>query len=84
MPLYTYVMNHNGQTKVHQTRKSNFKGWLGEIILSSFPQITFTENGRTSTMNWNAVPVPDMIRTWRLVNTTSKGELVVYIIETRD
>lgn len=39
MPLYTYVMTYEGQTKVFQERRSNYSGWIVHVVGTAFPGI---------------------------------------------
>jgi hypothetical protein len=36
MPLYTYVMTYAGQTKILQTRRSNYTGWIVQVVGEAF------------------------------------------------
>ena len=82
MPLYTYVMSYKGHTTAYQERRSNPKGWIMQVVASSFPGLIKT-NALTSIMSAGVTPVTGMIKTWR-VSTLVEGEpFEMHIVETK-
>jgi hypothetical protein len=83
MPLYTYVMTYGGQTKVLQTRKSNYTGWIGMVVGEAFPQLGKKERVLiTDIMRTRPVPVASTSGVWRLSCEGPESEFVLFVVET--
>lgn len=82
MPLYTYVLTHNGRTVVVQERRSNFRGWMVQVIARAFPGLP----KRDLQTAWEIDPqsAPNLSRVWRGSTELGGSPLDVTIVETRD
>ena len=43
MPTFTYQIEYRGHTKSVRIRKSNPKGWIGQVVQEAFPGFEVTE-----------------------------------------
>ena len=81
MPTYTYVMAHKGAVAVHQTRKSNFKGWIAEAVSSQFPALGNDALG--ALMRCEPKPVSGAEKTWSASAVVEGSLFVITVVETR-
>lgn len=82
MPLYTYVLSYGQQTKVRQLRKSNYRGWISQVVAEAFPELA---HGDASARLMRASPeaVLELERAWSVVVPLEGGPLTIHIVETR-
>jgi hypothetical protein len=79
MPLYTYVMNYKGVTKVVQIKRSNYMGFIGGMIAEAYPSL------RQSALAWRRPePVLNAKRTWGYSTNIAGDDFTLHVVETRD
>ncbi|WP_112661884.1 hypothetical protein [Microvirga flavescens] len=83
MPLYTFVMSYKGRTAVYQHRKSNFKGWLSQVIAAGFPDLA-KDKAFTTIRLGEPEAIPNVAHVWRFSVKLAEGELMVHVVETKN
>jgi hypothetical protein len=80
MPLYTYVITHKGQTVILQERRSNYRGWMAEVVGRAFPRVP----KQALQAAWKIAPEPaaNLTNVWQGSADLAGDELAVTIIET--
>ena len=81
MPLYTFVLTYRNQTKVIQESKSNFRGWMGQVVARAFPK----EEKIIGQSVWaiDPKPVENLKGVWQGGTQIAGIELAVTIIGTK-
>ena len=84
MPLYTYIMTYDGKTKAHQTRRSNYTGWIGQVVGEAFPQLGKREPGLIAAlMSVRPRPVVSAQHVWQISCKGAASEFILHVVETR-
>lgn len=84
MPLYSYIMTYHGQTKAHQSRRSNFTGWIIQIVREAFPHLGRNEPAlQRAIMGQRPTLVASAIHVWELRCAGIESDFVMHIVETR-
>ena len=81
MPLYTYVLTHRGNTVVLQESRSNYRGWMSEVIARAFPNDA--KSIAIAYRQKDPEPVDNLSNVWQWSAEMADTKITVSIIETK-
>ena len=78
-------MTYAEETKVSQVRRSNYTGWVAQVVGAAFPQIKNQDPGLLGKlMAEKPSPVDTTKHVWRLACRGDKSEFALHVVETRE
>jgi hypothetical protein len=81
VPLFTYTISQDAETRTTQLRKSNPQGWLPQAVIATFPEVA----SRRAHDIWQIrlEPVEGARQTWRARLHDEPADLVIVVTQTK-
>ena len=84
MPTFTYQIAYRGQTKSVCIRRSNPKGWIGQVVNEAFPSLKITEPSLFGKIiRAELSPIRTRAGNWRLLCGDEDAGFSLYVVESK-
>jgi hypothetical protein len=82
MPSYVYEISYRNQTRTVRIRKSNPKGWIGQVVIEAFPDIELHDPMLVSAIvRSELIPVEGQCGQWLLSHAEWASRLSIKVVE---